>query len=282
MSSDNSADGLRKNRIVLADLTNQTGKRGFRFISGNRGVKSGDEYVNILDDKQGDLTFAKPVCQGVENLMKGKCNTNCGLNGDDEDLSLPKGKKPCVLRENIVSAVSNIPKEINEPSNLLDNNTGTVWDSVVIPSDKEVGNASRDSCPSSGSMPTGSEPSESEDCNVGDKCQDDDQIIASDAAQKGPSLGSCGNDVKGAVVDKPMPSRYGSIDFLRLAESQGSKSFEFGRCTGLKNDACSNLNVDPDMLKACSCPFCLKGILLFLNFFCFPLAIVVFSSLKRV
>lgn len=258
MSSDSSADGLRKNRLVLADLTNQTGKRGFQFISGNRGVKSGDGYGNIVDYKQGDLEFAKRVCQGVENLMKGKCNTNCGLNGDDEDLSLLKGKKVCGLRENVSSLISNIPKEIKEPSNLLDNSTGIALGGVVKPSDKEVGNASRDSCPSSGSMPTGSEPSESEGYNFGEKCQDDDQIIASDVTQKGPSLGSCGNDGKGApVVD--MPNRYGSVDFSRFAESQGSKSFELGRCTGLKNDACSNLNVDANMLKACSCPFCLKA-----------------------
>ncbi|KAJ9670053.1 hypothetical protein PVL29_026546 [Vitis rotundifolia] len=258
MGSDSSADGLRKNRLALADLTNQTGKRGFQFISGNRGVKSGDGYGNIVDYKQGDLEFAKRVCQGVENLMKGKCNnTNCGLNGDDEDLSLLKGKKVCGLRENISSLISNIPKEIKEPSNLLDNSTGIALGGVVIPSDKEVGNASRDSCHSSGSMPTGSEPSESEGYNFGEKCQDDDQIIASDVTQKGPSVGSCGNDGKGAVVD--MPNRYGSVDLSRFAESQGSKSFELGRCTGLKNDACSNLNVDANMLKACSCPFCLKA-----------------------
>lgn len=268
MSSDNTADGLQENRVVLADLTNQTRKRSFQFVWNNRVVKSEDGCGNSLDYKQGDSGFAKRVCQGVENLMKGKCNTDCGLVDDENALSLLKGKQAGAFPENTSPLISDIPNEIKEkqPSNLLDNDAGLACGDVVITSDKEVGNASRDSCLSSGSTPTGSEPSEGEGCDIAEKCHDNDQIIASVVPQKGPSLGSCGNDGKGAV-DKPMPSEDNSVDLLRLVESQESKSFELGRCMGLNNDARSNLNVDVSMIKACSCPFCLKGIVQFLNYF---------------
>ncbi|KAE8665981.1 Acyl-CoA oxidase 2 isoform 1 [Hibiscus syriacus] len=54
-------------------------------------------------------------------------------------------------------------------------------------------------------------------------------------------------------------SNGGCIEWSRLPKSTVSlPPFELGRCAGLKNDG-SNLNASVDMLKACSCSFCLKA-----------------------
>ncbi|KAJ4715690.1 DNA-directed RNA polymerase subunit beta [Melia azedarach] len=53
--------------------------------------------------------------------------------------------------------------------------------------------------------------------------------------------------------------RLASSKSARLPNSQGSRSFELERCSGLKVDGCVNLNAGADMLKDCSCSFCLKA-----------------------
>ncbi|TYJ08245.1 hypothetical protein E1A91_A11G061000v1 [Gossypium mustelinum] len=70
---------------------------------------------------------------------------------------------------------------------------------------------------------------------------------------------SCRNDSKDLGVGRLASSEGGCVEWLRLpkSSSQGFRSFELERCVGLKNDG-SNLNAGADMLKACSCSFCLK------------------------
>ncbi|XP_022740057.1 uncharacterized protein LOC111292107 [Durio zibethinus] len=62
-------------------------------------------------------------------------------------------------------------------------------------------------------------------------------------------------------VGRLASSKGGCIEWSKLpkASSQSSRSFELERCVGLKNDGCENLNASVDMLKACSCSFCLKA-----------------------
>ncbi|KAH1079949.1 hypothetical protein J1N35_019710 [Gossypium stocksii] len=68
------------------------------------------------------------------------------------------------------------------------------------------------------------------------------------------------NDSKDIGVGRLASSEGGCVEWLRLpkSSSQGFRSFELERCVGLKNDG-SNLNAGADMLKACSCSFCLKA-----------------------
>nr|KJB40394.1 hypothetical protein B456_007G061500 [Gossypium raimondii] len=70
---------------------------------------------------------------------------------------------------------------------------------------------------------------------------------------------SCRNDSRDLGVGRLASSEGGCVEWLRLpkSSSQGFRSFELERCVGLKNDG-SNLNAGADMLKACSCSFCLK------------------------
>jgi hypothetical protein len=60
-------------------------------------------------------------------------------------------------------------------------------------------------------------------------------------------------------VGRLASDKCGSVEWSRLPNSQGLKSFELEKCTTLKGDVCANLNAGADMLKACSCSFCLKG-----------------------
>ncbi|XVE83169.1 hypothetical protein DITRI_Ditri16bG0066200 [Diplodiscus trichospermus] len=72
---------------------------------------------------------------------------------------------------------------------------------------------------------------------------------------------SCRNEGKDLGVGRLASSKGGCIEWSRLpnSSSQSSRSFELERCVGLKNDGCMNLNAGVDMLKACSCSFCLKA-----------------------
>ncbi|GLU13135.1 hypothetical protein SLE2022_297810 [Rubroshorea leprosula] len=51
----------------------------------------------------------------------------------------------------------------------------------------------------------------------------------------------------------------GSSEWSRLPKTQSSRSLELDKCVGIKNDGCTNMNLDVDSLKACSCSFCLKA-----------------------
>ncbi|XP_021274592.1 uncharacterized protein LOC110409547 [Herrania umbratica] len=76
-----------------------------------------------------------------------------------------------------------------------------------------------------------------------------------------PVNDSCRNEGKDLGIGRLASSKGGCIEWSRLPKSslQSSRSFELERCVGLKNDDCVNLNAGVDMLKACSCSFCLKA-----------------------
>ncbi|KAK8566171.1 hypothetical protein V6N12_059706 [Hibiscus sabdariffa] len=70
---------------------------------------------------------------------------------------------------------------------------------------------------------------------------------------------SCRNETEDLGVGRLVSSKGGSTEWLKLPKCKLSlHPFELERCVGLKNDG-SNLNDSVDMLKACSCSFCLKA-----------------------
>ncbi|XWS44901.1 hypothetical protein CRYUN_Cryun15aG0089600 [Craigia yunnanensis] len=72
---------------------------------------------------------------------------------------------------------------------------------------------------------------------------------------------SCRNEGRDLGVGRLASNKGGCIEWSRLpkSSSQSSRSFELERFVRLKNDGCMNLNAGVDMLKACTCSFCLKA-----------------------
>lgn len=225
MSGDNFTCRSLKTRPVLGDLTNLPKKRGFSTISGELGSKSGDGHFKDMDSGNGNSELAKRVCVRVENLVKGRCKTQCGDESSEDTVSMPKDKQSCPSspvkqRDNITSLASDTPKEITEMPNL---DVGIAHNVTEL---------ARDAYVSSATIPTCS----NKDCNGED-------LLVSDVAR-----------------DRLLASHVCSDEDVgdRLASNQ-SGSIELERCAGLKNDDCMNSGPDSNSLKDCSCPFCLKG-----------------------
>uniref|UniRef100_A0A5B6YQU9 DNA-directed RNA polymerase n=1 Tax=Davidia involucrata TaxID=16924 RepID=A0A5B6YQU9_DAVIN len=253
MSGDNSTEGFRETRSVLGDVTNRPGKRGL-LIFGSSVIKSGDGNSKNVNDKVGDS--AQQVCLGVENIVKEKCRTSFVANDND------KGKRACVslrpcseinsLRGNIVSSISKIPCEVKESNSF--GGSGASIDNVV-----EVGDASRDSCVSSISIPTGFGSCAGDSCGVEEKCGNDEGRVTSEVAQSDPLAAHvCKTDGMDQGVDDLVSTKYGSVGCSTLPKSRNSKSIELERCIGLKGDGSSNSSVGVDLIKDCSCSFCTK------------------------
>ncbi|KAJ8769680.1 hypothetical protein K2173_005283 [Erythroxylum novogranatense] len=117
--------------------------------------------------------------------------------------------------------------------------------------------ASRDSCTSSASIVTSS--------GLCKKGNDNEVVVlASDdttsklkvqgfAVHVGPNV-----DRDHRVGSLPT-SNCDLVEWSNLPESQESISFGFTRCTTLKSSDYANLDKGADLLKACSCSFCLKA-----------------------
>ncbi|KAK4592245.1 hypothetical protein RGQ29_016672 [Quercus rubra] len=263
MSGDNFTDGFGKTRLALADVTNH--KRGFLFGSGDLGLKSGDGYGGNVDGEDGNLRIAKKVCLGVENSVKNKCEIKFGVvDVSEKDLS-PTCSEVGTSLENVASAVVNLPDKSKETLNIFDGIVHLVKDDRIRESSVEVGDASRDSCVSSVSMPVCSEPCKKDCCVVGGKCPDEEVRLTSGVSQQS-SVVSEGlvtrvfkDDEKDLGLGNLTSSNYGSIESPRLPKSQGSKFHQLERCTGLKGDGCANLNAGDNILKGCSCSFCLTA-----------------------
>ncbi|GMY22715.1 hypothetical protein FCV25MIE_17956 [Fagus crenata] len=262
MSGDNFTDGFGKTRPALADVTNR--KRGSSLVSGDIGLKDGDGYGKNVDGEDGNLQVTKKVCLGVEKLFKDKCETKFGVvDGREKDLS-PSCSEVGTSHENIASAVVNLPNKSKDTSKFFDGSVHVAKDNRIQESSVEVGDASRDSCVSSVSMPVCSEPCKKNCCGVGGKCRDEEVrltsgVMQSNAVSKGLVTRVCEDNEKDLGLGNLTSSNYGSIDLSRLPKSQGSKFHELERCTGLKDDGCANLNAGGDVLKSCSCSFCLTA-----------------------
>ncbi|OAY35863.1 hypothetical protein MANES_12G136900v8 [Manihot esculenta] len=262
MGGDNFTEGVSKMRAVLGDMTNRPLKREFSSISNDLRLKSGDEYGNRLVTEDGDSRSPKQLCLGVEKLVKGKCKTKFVVeNSNEKGLFLMEDKQPSdsspadsvidTSQENNVSIISHVPNEKKETSPLLDVSVNVLRSGTMAHSVGEGVDASRDSSASTGSMPTNSW-----SCK---KYSDDEGGLTSDVKQSNPE-GHVGTGVDKVLGVGMLPTtKYGSVEWSRLPMSQGSKSFELKRCTALKDDGYANLSAGADLMKACSCSFCLKA-----------------------
>ncbi|KAK2655813.1 hypothetical protein Ddye_008865 [Dipteronia dyeriana] len=224
MSGDNFSDGSRTTRPALGDVTNLPVKRGFSSISGDGCVKKLDVETGYSGE------FAKKVCLQVENMVKEKCQTikNSMLNEKESGASSPN------KRENIVSIVS-IARDLGV---------------TIAHNGVELYDTSRGGCVSSVSIPN-------KDCEGGERRFVSDAILPDDVHEE--LLVGCVSGDKDPGVGSVVSSKCGSTEWSRLPKSQGSRSFELERCVGLKGDHCANLNAGADLLKDCSCSFCLKA-----------------------
>ncbi|KAL6959332.1 hypothetical protein U1Q18_039480 [Sarracenia purpurea var. burkii] len=235
MSGVNSADGFQKIRPVLGDVTNRIGKRRLLQISGNSENKVGDGH-NRIDDKEGDSQFTHKICQGVESIVKEKCGIKSVANDND------KGKKACVsprpctgvnsLRGDIISGISKIPTQMKDLNSL---------GSSIL-------------------KPLASEPCAA----VEENCNNDEGGFTSEVVQN-DSLAEelvprvCRKNCKDIGNENFTLGKHGSAECSRLPESQGSGSFKLEKCIGLKGNGSSSSSAGVDLIKACSCSFCLKG-----------------------
>ncbi|KAH7520619.1 hypothetical protein FEM48_Zijuj08G0164200 [Ziziphus jujuba var. spinosa] len=267
MDKNNFTDGFCKTRPVLGDLTNRLVKRGFSTVFGDSGLESKDGYGKNVDVQDGDSRFTKQVCLGVENLVRDKCQAKFGEDKSEKGFNFSKethaygssstsSDADTSEDQNVERFMSNAPKGIKKKSNLLD---GCAHQSVM-----DVGDASRDSCLSSGSMPTCSGPCKKDGYGAGENYQDYEERNTSDVTQgnlvrEGLATLVCKNNEDCVAVGKLAASKYGSIEWSRLPKSQSSKFHELGRCTALKGEVYGNLNAGDDLLKSCSCSFCLKA-----------------------
>ncbi|KAF3946159.1 hypothetical protein CMV_027541 [Castanea mollissima] len=252
MSGDNFTDGFGKTRPALADVTNR--KRSFPSASGDIGLDYGGGYGKKVGGEDEDSKFAKQGCLGVENLVQEECVAKFGVDGSEKEKDLsPTCSEVGTSLENIASTVENLLDKSKETLDFFQGDR--IRHSVAV----EVGDVSRDSCVSSISAPTCSGLSKKNSCGVGGNCQDEEvrlssSVTESNAVCEGLVTHVCKDNEKDQHGGRLASSNYGSVEWSRLP-----KSHELERCTSAKGDGCANLNAGTDVLKGCSCSFCLKA-----------------------
>ncbi|KAJ6929354.1 hypothetical protein NC652_013288 [Populus alba x Populus x berolinensis] len=245
MSGDNFTS---KPRAALGDVTNLPAKGVFSLISGDLGLKSRDGCGKNVDSVNGDSGSAKQVCLGVEDLVKEKCGgIEKGCN------SLATSWEIDVSEENVagVSVAADRPSDTKETSNLIN---GCI--DLVKSGGAGTHSIGEVSCTSSGSVHTTSGPCTKDSDGEGKFTSNVMLINPVGQALVG---GASANDDNDSGVGRLAREICGPVEWSRLPTSQGLKSFESEKCTTLKGDVCANLNAGADMLKACSCSFCLKA-----------------------
>ncbi|KAM6563788.1 hypothetical protein CsatB_023786 [Cannabis sativa] len=161
-------------------------------------------------------------------------------------------------QENRESLISNLCKE-NKKAKGLDG--GKINQSVAA-QDCE---ATRDSSLSSISIATGSG-FWNKDCSGGvtSNYQDDDLRDDSDATKTKsdgahvPVVTVCKNSKEDCGADKQASTKPNPNEWSKLF-MQSVKPRELGRCSTLKGDGSGDTDVNEELLKSCSCSFCLKA-----------------------
>lgn len=268
MSGDNfSGEGCP----ALGDVTNRPVKRGFSLVSGDSGAKSQDRRGKCGIDGGGDAVSAKQVCLGVENLVKGKCTARHEGHGVKKGtIPLFKDKKArgsSPVHDKLGSACGSVFSAVvrsQETLNVSHSSPKVSRIEMNARSVLEVADASRDSCTSivsTLSSQVGEKSSE------GIKARDEraDVVMEADvdpireSAAQGPVTQVLSNCDEGLRIGKLASNSYGSIEWSRLPNSQGLKNFELTRCQTLEGNGCDNFCAEADLLKSCSCSFCLKA-----------------------
>ncbi|XP_058185091.1 uncharacterized protein LOC131302448 [Rhododendron vialii] len=270
MSEGNSTDGFPKTRTVLGDVTNRLGKRGLLQISGNSGSKSGEGRGKRVDDKEGDSQFTQKVIKGVENIVKEKCGIKFVVNNVEKGKRVCVSPRPCSeinsLRGNVISGISKVSSELKESSSFSDSlhlgRTDSVVENVV-----QVADASRGSCVSSILLPMASEP-----CAFAEEiCEKHEGSVTPEVVegsvtpevvqidQRGDKLVAHCKDIGADNFELEKCVGQNVIGSSRLPESLGPGSYKLERCIGLKGNGSSNSSAGVDLIKECSCSFCVKA-----------------------
>ncbi|KAI3431077.1 uncharacterized protein J3R85_007994 [Psidium guajava] len=268
MSGDNFSGG---GCPALGDVTNRPAKRGFSLVSNVSGAKSQDSRGKCRIDGGGDAAFAKQVCLGVENLVKGKCTTRHEGHGVKKGaIPLFKDKKArgsSPVHDKLSSACDRVFSAVvrsQETLNVLHSSPKVSRIEMNARSVLEVADASRDSCTSIVSTPSSQV---GEKSSEGIKVCDEhaDVVMEADvdpmreSTAQGPVTQVLSNCDEGLRIGKLASNSYGSIEWSRLPDSQGLNNFELTRCQNLEGNGCDNLCAEEDLLKSCSCSFCLKA-----------------------
>ncbi|KAL8199614.1 hypothetical protein R6Q57_013182 [Mikania cordata] len=244
MSGETPSNGAFKPRSALGDVTNQIGKRGFSLIS-TSGVKSGDDCK-----KDECIHFVKKECRRVDYFKKEKKNeeiAGCILRPhSNNQISSSKGDS----RDGISKIACEI--KVLRPPDARQNVTST--SSAGVDAIDVVGDSSQHT--------QLVHPIHLDD-NGPDGIVETEEDERADSAVIPPfkskeigetSLGmDDGNDVS---LDNLDSSKDGDLDFSRFLESQESKC-------GLEKDIVQTgdglSSTCMDMIKACSCSFCMKA-----------------------
>ncbi|KAI4330161.1 hypothetical protein MLD38_028464 [Melastoma candidum] len=259
MSRVDSCGELRNGRVAFGDCTNRPGKRGISCVSNESGVES-------CSGKD------KCIMVGAKQVPFGKENSGVG-----EGLSLMKDKGTCVLlsgignvsmpRENLTQYLPELPGEeemhTHSHGDLGYMDEDSRADSLL--EGLEGGDASRDSCVSiiSASRAQASGKTVS---HVGGNGMDAIKGTPGSPVQEA-TVGGCGytdfrigsND---PLIGNITLSTSGSIEGLKSSRSLSSKSYDF------KGDGCINHSPGADLLKTCSCSFCLKAAYIWSDIHC--------------
>uniref|UniRef100_A0A9I9CSJ9 Uncharacterized protein n=1 Tax=Cucumis melo TaxID=3656 RepID=A0A9I9CSJ9_CUCME len=250
MREDNIDGVLGHNRPALANLTNRPLKRKLSSILSNSGAKPRDGCGKTVDGEDEDARFPKHVSlrlQGAEYVKE-----NCKRSSGEQCYSMALSRFSKEQQESDCSpasseadtALSDIPKEsvqcnlsIDEP-HLVNEGEHRITDSEALGVP----------CLPTSVIPTCSEDHKKECPGImlnNDNNEEVDPVLSND--EKDIGVGIIGS------------SNHDSSEWSRMPISEGSKSLGLDRCSGLKTNNCANADMYDDLLKTCSCSFCLKA-----------------------
>ncbi|KAK6923432.1 hypothetical protein RJ641_011737 [Dillenia turbinata] len=257
-------DESQKSRPPLGEISNRQRKRDFSMISGNSDLKNKDgSHKNSNPDKEDwESGFARRVSHCVEKLVKDRLNTKSDKDLNDVNFDLLEGSRDQSLQDVKVLGISKNPSgEIKENLDCLDGVVHCEQGETIPVSIVEEGYLSSENHNPSISIPTAAAPLKGDFNDV-----EKNRETVSDVLQKNSVHGTlnglvCDHDQDGNDLELPgnneveVSKSCVSAECSALLSSQSSKSFELGRCSGLKVDA--GAGVDP--LKSCACSFCTKA-----------------------
>ncbi|KAL5703937.1 hypothetical protein ACHQM5_022428 [Ranunculus cassubicifolius] len=264
---DRSADGVLKSRPVLADVSNQLGKRRFVSISTSSGSNNGSENQKNGENEVGKVIFTRKDFTGVENLGKGKCVYEFGGKGDTSVLKPKEMYGSWNLNSGVKS--ENFRFGNAKPFGVGSLNLNNRVDSLQAakkPSSLSKGymlfsggNAMKKGVENSGDRPketsfsSGSMPRASGNCDNAQStlvvADDSDEETSSDSEF---TRNHGGSNIRGSSVEgmEAYPTG-GSLPSSQEGDSE--------KCAFLNFDGTPNTTMGTDFLKTCSCSFCLKA-----------------------
>ncbi|XP_023544544.1 uncharacterized protein LOC111804093 [Cucurbita pepo subsp. pepo] len=249
MREDNIDDVFGHNRSALGNLTNRPLKRKLSSILSDSGIKTRDGCGKPVDGKDEESRCPKHVRLQAAEYVKENCERSCGENCNSMGLSrfsteqLESACSPAssegdtVLFEIAKETVQcNLPNDEAHPEQ-EDEHRITDSETLGLP------------CLPTSVVPTCPE-DDKEDC-PGFMINNADNEAAVDHVSR--------HGEKDIGIGKIGSSNLDSTQWSRLPISEGSKSLALERCSGFKTDNCANLGMYDDLLKTCSCSFCLKA-----------------------